>query len=101
MNKFDKNFDYIVCDTPPTLSVADSRVLSHYFDGIVIVSMSNKTTYPMLNKTIKTLSSVKAPILGVLLNGIREEDQPEYYSQYSSYYQDKGTEKNNSAKVTT
>ena len=79
-----KDFDVIICDTPPILSVADSRVLCRFFDGMIVVSRAGLTTYPMVKKSIRMVQEVKGKILGILANAVQTRDQ-EYYAYYSNY----------------
>ena len=84
LDNLGKDFDVIICDSPPILSVADSRVLCRFFDGMIVVVRAGLTTYPMARKSIRMIQEVKGKILGVLVNGVQTRDQ-EYYSYYSNY----------------
>jgi len=64
-----KHYQYIVIDSPPTLNVTDSLVLSQYASGLVFV-INSSTAYPIVQKEIKRLHQVQASILGVVLNQI-------------------------------
>jgi capsular exopolysaccharide synthesis family protein len=79
-----KDFDVIICDSPPILSVADSRVLCRFFDGMIVVARAGLTTYPMVKKSIRMVQEVKGKILGILVNAVQTRDQ-EYYGYYSNY----------------
>lgn len=79
-----KDFDIIICDSPPILSVADSRVLCRFFDGMIVVTRAGLTTYPMVQKSIRMVQEVKGKILGILVNAVQTRDQ-EYYGYYSNY----------------
>lgn len=79
-----KDFDVIICDSPPILSVADARVLCRFFDGMIVVARAGLTTYPMVKKSIRMVKEVKGEILGILVNAVQTRDQ-EYYSYYSNY----------------
>jgi capsular exopolysaccharide synthesis family protein len=84
LDNLEKDFDVIICDSPPILSVADSRVLSRFFDGMIIVARAGLTTYPMVQKSIRMVQEVKGKILGIVVNAVQTRDQ-EYYGYYSSY----------------
>ncbi|NBD96026.1 MAG: polysaccharide biosynthesis tyrosine autokinase [Gammaproteobacteria bacterium] len=77
-------FDYIIMDAPPTLGLADSMILARQVDGVVMVARAGSTGKENFRVAIKRLSQVKAPVLGVVLNGV-DLDSPEY-AYYSSYY---------------
>jgi len=80
------DFDIVICDSPPVLSVSDPRVLSKYFEGIVMVARADLTTYQMAQKSLRMLHQVNARILGTFVNGVHAREQ-EYYHYYSTYLQ--------------
>ncbi|MBE0575215.1 MAG: polysaccharide biosynthesis tyrosine autokinase [Desulfuromonadales bacterium] len=94
-----QDFDVIICDTAPVLSVSDSRLLSRVFDGLILVMRAGKTTYPMAQACIKSLRDVNARIFGVLVNAVQLNDQEDYYRYYSSYLEE--TEKPDIASART
>jgi len=86
-------YDHIVVDTPPTLSVTDAVVLSPRADAIVLVIRSGQTTKQALRRSRDILTQVNAKFSGVLLNAV-DLTSPDYYyyyeyqSKYSRYYRD-------------
>jgi polysaccharide biosynthesis transport protein len=90
-------YDHIVVDTPPTLSVTDAVVLSPRADAIVLVIRSGQTTKQALRRSRDLLTQVNAKVSGVLLNAV-DLSSPDYYyyyeyqSKYSRYYRDESHE---------
>ena len=86
-------YDHIVIDTPPTLSVTDAVVLSPRADAIVLVIRSGQTTKQALRRSRDILMQVNAKVSGVLLNAV-DLSSPDYYyyyeyqGKYSRYYRD-------------
>jgi succinoglycan biosynthesis transport protein ExoP len=86
-------YDHIVVDTPPTLSVTDAVVLSPRADAIVLVIRSGQTTKQALRRSRDVLLQVNAKVSGVLLNAV-DLSSPDYYyyyeykSKYSRYYRE-------------
>jgi polysaccharide biosynthesis transport protein len=78
------NFDYIVVDSPPVSSFADSLILSSLVEGVIIVVKGGTTPREMAQRTKAHLQSVGAKILGVVINQIKL--QPHDYYYYSTYY---------------
>jgi len=74
-------YDHIVVDTPPTLSVTDAVVLSTRADAVVLVIRSAQTTKPALRRARDILAQVNARVSGVLLNAVNL-DSPDYYYYY-------------------
>ncbi len=76
-----EQYDHIVMDTPPTLSVTDAVVLSPSADAVVLVIRCGQTTKPALRRSREILSQVNARVSGVLLNAV-DLDSPDYYYYY-------------------
>ena len=76
-----EQYDHIVLDTPPTLSVTDAVVLSTRADAVVLVIRSAQTTKPALRRARDILAQVNARVAGVLLNAVNL-DSPDYYYYY-------------------
>ncbi len=86
-------YDHIVIDTPPTLSVTDAVVLSQRMDAIILVIRSGHTTKQALRRARDILMQVNAHVTGVLLNAV-DLSSPDYYyyyeyqGKYTHYYQE-------------
>ena len=76
-----QEYDHIVIDTPPTLSVTDAVVLSTRADAVVLVIRSGKTTKQALRRARELLFRVNARLTGVLLNAV-DLSSPDYYYYY-------------------
>ena len=88
-----EQYDHIVIDTPPTLSVTDAVVLSPRADATILVIRSGQTTKQALRRSRDILTQVNAHVAGVLLNAV-DLTSPDYYyyyeyqGKYTHYYQD-------------
>lgn len=82
LESFKKDFDIIIIDGPPTLAVTDSAILSSMVDGVILVVAVGEVSKEMAKKAKAQLNSVKANILGVVLNGVEGNSQDEYYYYY-------------------
>lgn len=76
----DNNFDYIIYDTPPILTVTDAVVLSKLVDGVVFVIDHGRATRDEVIVAVDLMRKVKANIIGVVVNFI-----PFTKSQYLDY----------------
>jgi capsular exopolysaccharide synthesis family protein len=83
-----RHFDFIVLDSPPAISVADSMILAAHADGVMLVVHGGVTTRETLKHTTKLMNSVNARILGIVLNNVdvRSVDYKYYYSNYYGDY---------------
>ena len=88
-----EQYDHIIIDTPPTLSVTDAVVLSPRADATILVIRSGQTTKQALRRARDILMQVNAHVAGVLLNAV-DLTSPDYYyyyeyqGKYNHYYQD-------------
>ena len=86
-------YDHIVIDTPPSLSVTDAVVLSPRADAVLLVIRSGQTTKQALRRSRDILTQVNAKVVGVLLNAV-DLSSPDYYyyyeyqGKYARYYRD-------------
>jgi polysaccharide biosynthesis transport protein len=93
-----EQYDHVVIDTPPTLSVTDAVVISTAADQVVLVIRSGQTTKQALRRARDLLLSVNARVCGLLMNAV-DLNSPDYYYYYeyrgkygNKYYQDEETE---------
>jgi exopolysaccharide transport family protein len=97
LSELRQQFDHVVIDTPPTLSVTDAVVLSPRVDAIILVIRSGQTTKQALRRARDILMQVNARVTGVLLNAV-DLTSPDYYyyyeyqGKYSQYYQEEPPE---------
>jgi capsular exopolysaccharide synthesis family protein len=83
------DFDMIIIDSPPILSVADAAILSAVTDGVVLVINAGSTPRPAIQRAIQQLSDVEAKLIGCVLNDMDFEKESYYYSysyRYKKYY---------------
>lgn len=76
-----KYYDVIIFDSPPILTIADSKILANRCDGTVLVVSSGKSDKKRIVKAKEALISSKATILGVIVNN-HELENSQYYQDY-------------------
>jgi protein-tyrosine kinase len=84
-------FDWIIVDSPPAVPVSDASVLSKACDGVLMVVRSNATPSDVARRAREEFSD--QALIGVVLNGTREDVAPYARYYYESY------QKGNSVKV--
>ncbi|MFZ0734778.1 MAG: polysaccharide biosynthesis tyrosine autokinase [Candidatus Sulfotelmatobacter sp.] len=100
LNQLREEYDHIVIDTPPSLSVTDAVVLSPRADAVVLVIRSGQTTKQALRRSRDILTQVNAKVVGVLLNAV-DLSSPDYYyyyeyqGKYARYYRDEDSQAHN------
>lgn len=80
-------WDVVIMDTPPVLSVTDAAVLAPHFDGVALVVEIGETRLEGLRHATERLENAKAHILGVVLNRstARRSNYYRYYYDYQYY----------------
>ena len=84
-----KEYDFIVVDTPPVLSVTDALVVSKYVDGVLYVAAFNQTKKEAAKHGLEQLREAEARIIGGVLANI---DVRKTQTSYGYYYSDYDTE---------
>jgi capsular exopolysaccharide synthesis family protein len=100
LNQLNQDFELIVIDSPPVLTVTDAVALSPGMDGVILIAKPGVTKNSALKQTIEQLQAVGAHVLGVVLNEVNPGSRKygyyyhRYYSKYSHYYEKDGEKKN-------
>jgi polysaccharide biosynthesis transport protein len=87
LNKLRSQFEYVLVDSPPLLTVSDSRILSTLTDAVVLVTRAYGTPYDVVRRARELLYHTGARILGVALNSVDVHKQGGYgYGDGYGYY---------------
>ena len=86
MNELEKKFDMVIYDTPPILLLTDSIILASRVDGVVIVAKYGITQKQYLQNAIASLNTVRANVIGIVLNEFIYEKRGYYEYAYDNYY---------------
>jgi capsular exopolysaccharide synthesis family protein len=78
-------FDHIIIDSPPCLSVTDAVVLSPMVDRVILVARSGQTTKLALRRACDLLLQVNARVMGIVLNALNRSAEGYYYSYGGAY----------------
>jgi capsular exopolysaccharide synthesis family protein len=81
-----EDYEWVVLDTTPVLSVADASIVSAVSDGVVLVVKAGKGTGALARRAREHLESVNARVLGAVLNDVRLTRLAEYSDYYSQEY---------------
>jgi succinoglycan biosynthesis transport protein ExoP len=86
LHRLRSQFEYVLVDSPPLLSVADSRILATLVDAVVLVARAHSTPYDVVRRARTLLYGSGARILGVALNDLDVERDGSGYQQYQYGY---------------
>ena len=77
-------YEYVIFDSPPSLSVTDPLIVASMADGLVLVIRQGYCTRAMLLRAGEIFRDVGVKVYGFVLNGV-DTSLPEYYG-YLGYY---------------
>jgi len=84
-----EDYDMILLDSPPLVSVSDAVALAAFTDGVVLVVQTGKVPHDVIRRAAAQLHAVKGRVLGVVMNAVnlkRDGYYYDYYRYYASYY---------------
>ncbi len=70
----EERYDLVVIDTPPALVVSDAISLMDKVGGVIIVSRVRRDTQDAASHLKRALDNVRAPILGIVINGVSTQE---------------------------
>ena len=82
----EKEYDYIIVDTPPLNVVSDGLVFTDVLNGILLVVRHRKTSYGEISEAINAIELSNANLLGFILNDYRQKGAGYYYRSKDAYY---------------
>jgi len=102
LKRWRNEFDHVIIDTPPCLSVTDAVVLSPEVDRIILVARAGKTTKLALRRACELLLQVNARVMGIVLNALNMRSGEGYYyysRRYSDHYYSEDTREDTSTET--
>lgn len=86
-------YDFIVIDTPPTMALRDAKVLAQFADASIMTARWGKSSPETIRSVTRIMGSA---LIGVIITRVDYAkharfaygDSIQYYSKYSSYYND-------------
>jgi polysaccharide biosynthesis transport protein len=85
LRELESRFDVVIIDTPPLLPVTDAAVLSTIAGGTVVVVGAGRVDRDHLSKSLQSLETVQARVLGLVLNMIPTKGTDGYYYYRQGY----------------
>jgi polysaccharide biosynthesis transport protein len=84
LNAAREQFDCVIVDSAPVLSVADTQILAAQMDGILSVVRMGSVPRAGLRRAKVLLDGTRTPVVGVCLNGVTAETSRTYVEM--AYY---------------
>jgi succinoglycan biosynthesis transport protein ExoP len=85
LEQLEKDFDFVILDSPPVLPVADSVILASRAKSVVMVVYGGATQRDVVRMAKRKLSASNPVIVGAIVNGLNFADPYYYYRYYSNY----------------
>ncbi len=79
--QFRQVYDLIIIDSPPVLPVPDALILGRWADGAVLAARYDISRFPQVERARRQLDNAGIPVLGTVINGMRNTDT--YYGRYT------------------
>lgn len=90
-SRLQREFDFVLIDTAPTLQFSDARLLGQISDGVILIVRSGVSSRENVQLTVKRISEDGIPIVGTILNhwqpGLGGSALDDYFlGAYDSHY---------------
>jgi succinoglycan biosynthesis transport protein ExoP len=87
LQRFRREFDLVLIDTPPMMLYSDVRLLGRMSDGVVMVIRANTKRRDELKEAYLRFMHDRIPVLGTILNDWKmDPSQTRAYGRYQKHY---------------
>jgi tyrosine-protein kinase len=93
LDELSKRAEILVLDSPPVLAVTDAAVLAAHADGVVLVLRAGQSQLGWAQEVKAAFDRVGVPMLGVVLNEVKNKDIYSYYRSYQQQYAKNGSKR--------
>jgi capsular exopolysaccharide synthesis family protein len=81
-----KDFDLVLYDSPPIISLSDALILSSCVEAVILVVKCGLFPHELIRQAKAQLEGVKANLVGTVLNSVNFKRDGYYYRYYYDYY---------------
>lgn len=68
LEKAEESFEHVIIDSPPTLLMADAKLLAPVVDGVIMVVGAEVSSLGMVRRALTELQQIGSNVIGVVLN---------------------------------
>jgi capsular exopolysaccharide synthesis family protein len=86
INEWKKEYDIVLLDSPPIMTVSDSRILAAEVEETLLVAAYGETNRHMIAQASELLKQLSIRTLGYILNKVDINKEYGYYRYYYGYY---------------
>lgn len=100
IDQLKEQFDIILIDSPPVVSVADAPIISSRVEGTVLITRAGYIPRHLCLQAKRAIEAVNGQVLGCILNSVSSRHHSYYYAGYykNSYYNYYGNEQKKTRK---
>jgi capsular exopolysaccharide synthesis family protein len=88
IRKLRLEYELVIIDTPPVLSLSDAVMISNLVDSTLLVVACRDTPRSVVAKAVNVLRSSGAPLTGIVLNKVEQSSQATYIDDKYRYKRD-------------
>lgn len=85
LDELKEEFDFVIFDSPPVISVADAPIIASYAEGTILVARAGFIPRHMYLHAKNAIENVHGKIIGCILNCVSNQHQSYYYGRYYGY----------------
>ncbi len=89
LSKLKQEFDLVILDAPPVMTITDAEILSHFVDMSILVTFANSTHVDWMLESVDILTrNGQKSFIGIVLNNFDYKSSYRSYNRYnhSKYY---------------
>ena len=86
--RFAADYDLVIIDCPPCVKLSDIQVMSTIADRMLLLVTVGRTLATGLQLTVRSLKQANAPLLGLIINRLKLDQQRYGYQYYYTSYED-------------
>ncbi|MEN6326313.1 MAG: CpsD/CapB family tyrosine-protein kinase [Syntrophomonas sp.] len=85
MAESQKQYDFVLFDTPALSTVIDGALVASKTDGVILIAEIGTTKLTALNRAKQQLEKADANIMGVVLTRVKKRDYIKYVESYNYF----------------
>ena len=82
LNLLREQFDWVILDSPPVMTVTDASVLAHSASGVIFVVGSEMAHRGAARTAVNQLRAADGKVVGAVLNRVNLDRNRYYYTDY-------------------